>query len=271
MMTGEGFVDRYVKAVRGGQPESFRQQFASCDYFLLDEFGFLPPRQGSLDQFFHLFNDLAQRDCLVVLTTDQHPGDMPGLPARIRSRIQGGLVVELHAPAAEERLELVHAKAAALGATLPTEVAQVIAEQPYETVRELEGGLNRVLAFGQIAGKDMTSQSALKALSPLREVAKAPSQHEIIDTVCTYFRISREQLAGPSRARDITYPRHVAIYLLRRYGSQPLTDIGHLLGGRDHSTVISAIKRIEREVTSIPDTRADVEHLQRLLNRSSVA
>ena len=271
IMTGEGFVDRYAWAVRTGQPHMFRQEFDSCGIFLLDDFGFLPARAASLEQFFHLFNALAQRGCLVVVTTDQHPNDSADLPARIRSRVQGGLVAELHAPAAEERLELVRAKASALKACLPDEVLQVIADMPYETVRELEGGLNQVLAFTQLAGKEVTPEFARKALFPLRSLPQPPSQQQIIDIVCSYFRISREQLAGPSRARDVTYPRHVAIYLLRRFGSQPLTDIGHLLGGRDHSTVISAFKRIEREVTSIPDTRSDVQQLERLLAKGSAA
>ncbi len=271
IMTGEGFVDRYGRAVRTGQPHTFRQEFDSCDIFLLDDFGFLPTRAASLEQFFHLFNTLAQRGCLVVVTSDQHPNDSEDLPARIRSRVHGGLVAELHAPAAEERLELVRAKAAALKADLPDEVLQLIAEMPYETIRELEGGLNQVLAFSQIMGADMTPQLARKALFPLRSTTQPPSQQQIVETVCTYFRVSPEQLSGPSRARDITYPRHVAIYLLRRFGSQPLTDIGHLLGGRDHSTVISAFKRIERELNSIPDTLSDVQHIERLLAKGAVA
>jgi chromosomal replication initiator protein len=271
IMTGEGFVDRYGRAVRTGQPHTFRQEFDSCDMFLLDDFGFLPTRAASLEQFFHLFNTLAQRGCLVVVTTDQHPNDSSDLPARIRSRVQGGLVAELNAPAADERLDLVRAKAAALKADLPDDVLQLIADMPYETVRELEGGLHQVLAFSQIAGKDMTPPLARKALFPLRSPAQPPTPQQVIETVCSYFRITREQMAGPSRARDITYPRHVAIYLLRQFGSHPLTDIGQLLGGRDHSTVISAFKRIQREVTSIPDTRSDVQHLERLLAKGAVA
>jgi chromosomal replication initiator protein len=271
ILTGEGFVDRYGRAVRNGQPHTFRQEFDSCDIFLLDEFGFLPARTASLEQFFHLFNALAQRGSLVVITTDRHPNDADDLPPRIRSRIQGGLVAELQMPQPEERLELVRVKTAALKADLPEEVLRLIADTPYETIRELEGALNQVLAFSQIAGKELTPQLARKALFPLRNETKAPSQQQILDVVCSYFRVTPEQLAGPSRARDITYPRHVAIYLLRRHGSQPLTDIGHLLGGRDHSTVISAFKRIEREMHSIPETLSDVQHIERLLSKGDAA
>jgi len=270
-MTGEGFVDRYARSVRTGQPHTFRQEFDSCDLFLLDDFGFLPARVASLEQFFHLFNALTQRGCLVIMTSDQHPNDSADLPARVRSRIQGGLVTELQLPTPEEKLELVRAKAAALKSDLPDEILRLVAQMPYATARELEGGLNQVLAFSQITGSAVTLEVARKALFPLRNEALRPSQHKIVETVCSYFQVSREQLAGPSRARDITYPRHVAIYLLRRFGSQPLTDIGHLLGGRDHSTVISAFKRIEREVTSLPETRSDIQHLERLLRKDSVA
>ena len=271
VMTGEGFVDRYGRAVRTGQPHTFRQEFDACDIFLLDDFGFLASRTASLEQFFHLFNTLSRRGCLVVVTSDQHPNDADDLPQRIRSRIQGGLVAELHVPSSEERLDLVRMKAAGLKADLPDNVLQLVAEMPYETVRELEGGLNQVLAYAQISGRALTLEAARKALYPLRTAPKKPSPQEIIDTVCSYFRISHEQLAGPSRARDITYPRHVAIYLLRRFGLYPLTDIGHLLGGRDHSTVISAFKRIERELDSYPDTRTDVQSLEHLLDKTSVA
>ncbi len=269
--TGEGFVDRFGRSVRTGQPHTFRQEFDACDIFLLDDFGFLSSRTASLEQFFHLFNTLSRRGCLVVVTTDQHPNDAELLPQRVRSRIQGGLITELHVPSPDERLALVRAKATALKADLPDNVLQLVAGMPYETVRELEGGLNQVLAYAQISGRALTLEAARKALYPLRHTAQKTSPQQIIDAVCSYFRISREQLAGPSRARDITYPRHVAIYLLRRFGPYPLTDIGHLLGGRDHSTVISAFKRIERELHSYPDTQADIQRLEQLLDQESVA
>jgi chromosomal replication initiator protein len=270
-MSGEGFVDRYARAVRNGHPHTFRQEFDACNFFLLDDFGFLPSRTASLEQFFHLFNTLAQRGCAFVIATDVHPNDINDLPARIRSRVQGGLVADLQSPSSKERLELLRVKAAALGASLPGGVLELLAEQPYETIRELEGGLNQLLAYRQIAGQDLTPDVARKALSPLRDASQPLSHQQIIDAVCGYFDVTREQLAGPSRARDITYPRHVAIYLLRRFSSRPLTDIGQLLGGRDHSTVISAARRIEREITTLPQTRSDVEHIEQLLRNDPAA
>jgi chromosomal replication initiator protein len=174
-------------------------------------------------------------------------------------------------PLPEERLELVRMKATALKAELPADVLQLIAEMPFETIRELEGGLNQVLARSQLSKQAMTVELAHKALTSLRNASKKPSPQQIIDAVCSHFKISREQLSGPSRARDITYPRHVAIYLLRRFGPYALTDIGHLLGGRDHSTVISAFKRIQRELNSFPDTQADVRQLEQVLATTSVA
>jgi chromosomal replication initiator protein len=155
-------------------------------------------------------------------------------------------------------------------ADLPISVLQLVAEMPFETARSWRAAFNQVLAYAQISGRRLTLRLRARR-SPMRNAAKKPSPQEIIDTVCSYFRISREQLAGPSRARDITYPRHVAVYLLRRFGPYPLTDIGHLLGGRDHSTVISAFKRIEREMDSYPNTRTDVQSLERLLDKTSVA
>jgi chromosomal replication initiator protein len=272
ILSGEQFVDKYARAVRSGAPHTFRQAFEHCGLFLLDDFSFLSSRVASLEQFFHLFGDLARRGCGVAITTDRHPKDLHELPARVRSRIQGGLVAELSAPGEGERLELLEKKAASLKVSVSREVLRALAALPLETVTELEGSLNQVLEYARLSHREVTQELVREAVYPLRKVSSTPSAEQIIDAVCAYFNLTPDQLAGPSRARDITYPRHLAVYLLRRFCTQPLVDIGRMLGGRDHSTVISAFKRIERESTAVPETQHDISELERLLSgETSVA
>ncbi|MCH7699724.1 MAG: chromosomal replication initiator protein DnaA [Chloroflexi bacterium] len=271
-LTAEAFVDRYAKAVRTGKPHTFRDPFQRCDLLLLDDLRFLATRSASQEQFFHIFNSLHSSGCLLVLTVDANLDALPGLSERLLSRLRAGLALELSPLSGEDRHTILAAKAAKLAKALPQTIIDVIAKQPYETVRDLEGALNRATAFADLSNSDLSPSATLNALYPISSTSQLDvSPDAIIEMVCRQFNVSLTQITGASRARDITYARHIAMYLLRNHGSRPLVEIGQLLGGRDHSTVLHACRRITKEHKSLPQTRADVELLESKLNDTSVA
>lgn len=271
-LTAEAFVDRYAKTVRAGKPHTFRDLFHHCDVLLLDDLRFLATRSSSQEQFFHIFNSLQSNGCLLVLTVDANLDALPGLSERLLSRLRAGLALELSPLTEEDRRAILLAKVTNLDKPLPQTFVDVIAAQPYQTVRDLEGALNRAVAFSDIADADLSPASALQALYPLAsETPLELSADAILEMVCRQFNVSLSQLKGPSRARDITYARHIAMYLLRNHASRPLVEIGQLLGGRDHSTVLHACRRIANEHKSLPQTRADIEFLESQLSKTSAA
>jgi len=271
-LTAEAFVDRYGKAVRTGEPHTFRGPFGQCDLLLLDDLRFLASRSGSQEQFFHIFNHIHSSGGLLVLTVDANLDALPGLSERLLSRLRAGLALELTSLAPDDRRAILVDKAARLKKQLPQTIIDVIAQQPYETVRDLEGALNRATAYADLSDADLSPSAVLQALYPLSQEAQAEvSADAILDAVCRQFSVSLNDIKGPSRARDITYARHVAMYLLRNHGSRALVEIGQLLGNRDHSTVLHACRKISREHKSLPQTRADIELLEATLNGPSAS
>ena len=271
LLTGEAFVSRYGETVRRGHPHSFRETLSQCDLFLLDDLQFLATRAGSQEQFFHLFNTLCSSKRRVVMTSDVPPAQLLGLSAHLRSRLQAGLTIDLPLPNSSERLHILRAKSRPHARSLSDEVLQLIAEQPYASIREFEGALNRIIAFADLHSSQLTLDAAKAALSPFHSPPRPPSVDTILKTVCSHFHITQDQLRSPSRARDITYARHIAMYLLRCLSQRPLAEIGTLLGNRDHSTVLSGYRRIAQERESLATTRTDLEQLEATLKKQSSA
>jgi chromosomal replication initiator protein len=270
--TGESFVDRYGKAVRTGTPHLFREAFDSCGLLILDGLDFLASRQGSIELFSRVVDSLLTRGCQIVITSHADPASMPGLPTALRSRLASGLAVELQPLAEDERLRVLKALSATLPHPLPLRLLQTIARQPFRSVHELEGALNRAEAFGQLSGGTLSDEDIRRALYPLEPAEPVPpSADDVLDAISTHCGLSRAAITGPSRARDVTYARHLAAYLMRQHAGLPLTQIGRVLGGRDHSTIHSGVERIEGELGTRPETRADVEELEQKLGRSSAA
>lgn len=270
-ITGEAFVDRYSNAVRFGKPHVFRELFEGCEVLLLDDLGFLASRSASQEQFFHVFNSLHSSGSLIVVTADAALDTIAGLSDRLLSRLGAGLALELSPLSPDDQRQILEHKAARLEKPLSRQALDAIARQSYRTVRALEGAINRAAAYADLSDASLSSEDVAKALHPLRAPDAAPTPQQILDIVCRHFDVSLGQLSGASRSREITYARHIAMYLLRHHGSHALTEIGKLLGGRDHSTVLHACRRIERENASLPQTREDIELLESTLSDRSVA
>ncbi|MEX0785207.1 MAG: helix-turn-helix domain-containing protein, partial [Dehalococcoidia bacterium] len=188
---------------------------------------------------------------------------------QLLSRLRAGLALELCVLSDDDRAQVLKAKAARLAHPLPEAVIDLIAAQPYQTVRDLEGALNRAAAFSDLSEVDPSPAAVLQALKPLNTAPAPVAPDAILELVCRHFQVSLNQLSSASRSRDITYARHIAMYLLREIASQPLAQIGQLLGKRDHSTVLHACHRIKKERASIPQTQADLQQLEALLDESA--
>ncbi len=265
LLTCKEFAERYAKTVRDGHRHEFLDTYRHVDVLLLDDLQFLTTRPGSQEQFFHIFNALYSNDRLLVLTSDAPPQALTGLSLHLSSRLQAGLTVTVQLPPQKERLEILLTMVADLKNAPPEPILRLIAQQSCQHIRELEGALNRVVAYADLTGKPYTDNLAKHALRPLHEPQSRPMPDEILKAVCKHFHLPLNQITGPSRARDITYARHIAMYLLRHSSQRSLAEIGQLLGNRDHSTVFSGCQRISQELKSLPQTHIDIKQLEAAL------
>ncbi|HYM14830.1 MAG TPA: chromosomal replication initiator protein DnaA [Dehalococcoidia bacterium] len=257
----ERFGNDYVRARDNGY-EQFRNRYRSVDVLLIDDVQFFEGRQGFQEAFFHTFNDLHAAGKQIAVSCDRAPSQLTGIIEPLRSRLQWGLVADLQRPAFETRLAILRAKSLRHSVRLPDEALELIAERFCPTVRELEGFLNRVLAFVPMFGGKITREIIERALSPLaagasRE-APAPGADDVVAAVCRRTGAQPADLRGKSRGRDVAYARHLAMFVLKEDGRKTVAEIGRLFGNRDHSTVLAGIQRIALEEKTRPETRADV-------------
>jgi len=266
LASAERFVNDFVTSLQTRSVAAFRACYRHCDVLLLDDLQFLEGKPRTQDEFFHTFNDLHTAEKQIVVSCDRPPSQLCGLAERLRSRLHWGLLAELRAPGRETRLAILRAKASALRADLPPEILDLIVHAASKSVRDLEGGLNRVMALATLTRAPISIDLAARALEPFASRPhQPPTPQGVITQVCQHFNIQPHDLTGPSRKRHTSYTRHVVMYLLRHESQQSFHQIGALLGGRDHSSVLQGCRRIEREITSLPQTQRDIEALRSTL------
>jgi chromosomal replication initiator protein len=259
-VTADQFITDYVLAARQRHMEEFRAKYRLLDALLVDDVQFLSGKERTQEEFFHTFNDLHGAGKQIVLAADQPPQTLTRFSSRLRSRFQCGLNADLTPLCLTDRLALLQAKATLLQAQIDDDALAFLARQPYVNVRELEGSLNRLLAYSRLTGQAATLDLAHDAIKApdARIQRSAPKPDIVIDTVCSYYDVSPQALRGQTRSKRVTTARHVAMYLLRNDSYEPLTQIGRLLGDRDHSTVLYACRKIERESSAIAQTKLDL-------------
>ena len=263
-VTAEQFLSEFVFAARQKRAEEFRARYRSLDALLMDDVQFLAGKSGTQEEFFHTFNYLHAAGKQLVLASDEPPQALVHFSPRLRSRFQSGLTADLSMFLGDARIALLRKKADSLHAEVDDASLEFLAGRPYCNVRELEGALNRIIAYARLTGQraDLTlARSAIKSV-PTTSPPTPPKPENIINAVCSYYDVPRQALGGQGRGKRVTTARHVAMYLLRQDASQPLTQIGRLFGDRDHSTVLYACRKIERESTAIPQTGTDLEAIR---------
>ena len=244
--------------------EGFRTRYREIpDVLLIDDIQFLSNKDSSQDEFFHTFNALHYAHKQIVMTCDRIPGDLPGLEDRLRSRFTWGLIAEMDAPDLETRVAILKRKAELDGIDLADDVAMHVAAAVRTNVRDLEGAMARLAAVASFDHRPITVELAQETLRKL--LASAPSGlsvESIQREVATYFGVRLADLKGPKRHRVIAHPRMIAMYLARKLTAMSYPEIGSRFGGKDHSTVISAVRKIERLIETDPTQKSIVAALQ---------
>lgn len=245
--------------------ERFRKR---CDLLLLDDVQFLIGKKRTQLEFFYIFNTLYERGKQIVLTSDSPPKDLEEIEARLRSRFESGLIADVHPPGYELRVAILKKKTELLELAVPAEVLEYIAHHVRGSVRELEGALNRLQAKSRFEGKRITLEFARTAL---REYVRSPFPHldpdTIIKTVADYFHLKPQNLRSPSRRREEVHARQIAIYLVRKLTSLSLPAIGREFGGRDHTTILHSLKKMEATLKDDHELENLLHFLERSLER----
>ena len=241
----ERFVADMVKALQHNTISEFKQHYRSIDVLLIDDIQFFARKERSQEEFFHTFNSLLEGQRQVILTCDRYPKDVDGLEERLRSRFSWGLTQAIEPPELETRVAIVQSKAELMGVSLPSDVAFFIGRCIHSNIRELEGALRRVIANAQFTGTAITLDFAKHALQDLLvSQAKMVTIDNIQKTVAEHFRIRVSDLLSARRTRSVTRPRQIAMFLSKELTSHSLPEIGSAFGGRDHTTVLHACRRI---------------------------
>lgn len=268
--TGERFTNDFVASLREGKADGFRSRYRNTDVLLVDDIQFIAGKEQTEESFFHTFNELRDARRQIVLTSNLPPREIPLIEEKLRSRLEWGLIVDIKPPDIDTRMAILDVKSRESGLNLIPEVIEMIARQAKRNVRELEGYLNRVIAFARLMRSEATTKLAEEAL---RDIAtpptKALSQPKfIIGTVAQSFGLSDDELTGKKRDKKIALAREVAIYLLKEEGSYSLTDIGELLGNRSPSTVSHAWRKIDQALSDDPSLKRRVETIRSKLQGS---
>ena len=262
-LSAEQFMNQMVEALQHNKTLEFRNKYRRMDLLLIDDVQFLQGKDATQEEFFHTFNALYDAHRQIVITSDRPPKEIPTLEERLVSRFEWGLVVDIQPPDLETRIAILQHKANATGLDVPQDVLLFIAKHVKSNVRELEGSLIRLMAHSSLNGSDITIESA-------EEVLKNILTHEIIrvtvdriqQVVAQEFGVTIEGLKSRKRTKTLTVPRQYAMFLCRQLTDLPLVEIGQAFGGRDHTTVIHACDKIERECGSNRPTRLRVEQLR---------
>jgi chromosomal replication initiator protein len=250
-LSAESFMNALITSLRQDQMNAFRDRFRQVDALILDDVQFLAGKERTQEEFFHTFNALHGKERQIVLTSDKPPAAINGLEQRLRSRFEGGLIADIHPPTREMRLAILRSKAVACGIELSPEVAEVLVQRSGISVRELEGALNRVAAMAAVRGTAITPELAGAALGPYTRRSTV-SVETIQQFVGKRFGLSVADLISHRREREVSYPRQLAMYLSRTLAEASFPTIAEKFGGRDHSTVMYAVKVIETRRAAEP-------------------
>lgn len=267
-LSAESFVNEFIESVKNKSTNAFHHRYrSSFDAFLIDDIQYIGGKEKSEEEFFHTFNHLFGSHNQVVLTSDKPPKELHNLEERLITRLQQGLVVDVKPPDLETRIAILKAKAESEDLYVPDEVCLMIAGHIRNNVRELEGALVRLSAEASINGTEITLDMAREALADLLKENKNNnlSIESINKCVCQYFKLSLAELNSKSRERKYSEPRQIAMFLSRRYTKKTLPEIAMAFGGKDHSTVIHAIRKIEKDILTSPALKKYVEDIQQML------
>jgi chromosomal replication initiator protein len=244
-VSSEEFTNDMISAIRTHTNQAFREKYRSADVLLVDDIQFIAGKESTQEEFFHTFNTLHGQDKQIIVSSDRPPKSLNTLDERLRSRFEWGLTADIQAPDLETRLAILRSKAERTGRQISDDILETIARRVQSNIRELEGALNRILAFADLSGTSLTPSLVDMALADLLPQKRNIPASKILEAVAASEGIGVNDLVGQNRSAKIAVPRQLAMYLLREFNEISFPQIGELLGGRDHTTIMYGIKKIE--------------------------
>ena len=247
---GDDLTNELVNAIREGKTEEMRNRYREADLLLVDDVQFIAGKKQTQEEFFHTFNTLYESGRQIVLTSDRPPSEMTQLEDRLRTRFEWGLLVDVAPPDFETRLAIIKNKAALRGMELPEKLTNYIAENITANVRQLEGTINKILAYKDLLGDDADEETVTRAMKDIlrRSNEYVPTPEVILDYVSKYYGLEEEIIRGQQRVRDAVAARQIAMYLIRSMTNMSVVDIGKIFDNRDHSTVLYSLKQVEKQM-----------------------
>jgi chromosomal replication initiator protein len=258
--TSERFMNEFISYVSRNKMSDFRRKFRNVDLLLIDDIQFWGGKERTQEEFFHTFNSLYEAHKQIVVTSDKFPKDIDGIEERLRSRFEWGLVADIQPPDVEMKMAILRTKSAEDGVKLPDDVTEWLATASGSNVRELEGNLNRIIAYSSLTGQDITLQMSKETLKNLvkKEKAKILTIELIQKTVASYYNVKLTEMRSKRRHKAVALPRQVAMYISREFGRFSYPEIGTSFGGKDHSTVVYAYQKIDKSIGENGDIKRAV-------------
>ena len=265
-VTSEKFTNQLINAIKHNKNEQFRTKYRNIDVLLIDDIQFIAGKERIQEEFFHTFNTLHESGKQIILSSDRPPKDIQLLEDRLKSRFEWGLIADISNPDYETRLAILRKKAQLDNIIIDDEILSNIANRIDSNIRELEGTLNKLIAKSSLTNSSITMEMAEKAINDIvSQQDKVISSEFIQETVAKYFNISAKELKGSKRSNDIAFPRQIAMYLCRNVAQMSLPQIGKDFGKRDHTTVMHACNKIEKEIKENQNTKLIVESVKNIL------
>lgn len=269
-VTSETFTNELINSIQNNKNEEFRNKYRNIDVLMIDDIQFISKKEGTQEEFFHTFNALYESNKQIIISSDRPPKEIKTLEDRLRSRFEWGLIADVQPPDYETRIAILKKKAERDNLTVPDDVMAYIAKNIASNIRELEGALTRIVAFATLTNQDISIALAENSLKDIfSENSATPLTPELIQqVVAEYYNIRVEDIQGSKKPKNIAFPRQVSMYLCRKLLDISLPKIGESFGGRDHTTVIYAISKIEKQLESDDGLQKTVHALEKEIKES---
>lgn len=260
---GDEFTNEMIEAIRSGTTAAFREKYRRADVFLVDDIQFIAGKESTQEEFFHTFNTLYESNKQIILTSDRPPKDISTLEDRLKTRFEWGLTADVQPPDFETRIAIITRKAESLNITIPGNVSEYIANKLKSNIRQLEGAVKKVRAFHQIENMPINVSTAQAAISDIINNSQPTpvTVDKIIEEVSRTYGVTPEDMLSQKRKAVISSARQIAMYIVKEITQMPMMAIGETFGGRDHSTVVYAIKQVEEKMDVEPDTKAKISDI----------
>ena len=265
-VTSEKFTNEFINTIKDQKNEQFRSKYRNIDVLLIDDIQFIAGKERVQEEFFHTFNTLHESGSQIILSSDRPPKDMPLLEARLKSRFEWGLIVDISIPDFETRVAILQKKAEAKKIIIDNEIIYNIATKIDSNIRELEGVFNKIIAHASLTGGPITQEMTEKAINDIiSKKEKLISSEYIQEVVGNYFNIDKKEFKNAKRSNDVAYPRQIAMYLCRNIAGLSFKQIGEDFGKRDHTTVMHAYKKIDQDLKENPNTKLIVDSVKNII------